>query len=435
MNYTPIFPSRLQARVMLPASKSISNRALLLCVLSGAMSSVEHVSTCDDTYVMWRALSKRSKVIDIQAAGTAMRFLTAYFAICSGEEHILTGTERMCQRPIAPLVQSLRALGANVSYVEREGFPPLYIRGCRLDGGDLCVTSDVSSQYISALLMIAPAMKQGLTLTLRGPIISRPYIEMTLSMMRSAGAVAQWVAPNVVRVEPGNYVDGKIFRVESDWSAASYWYSMVALSPDPSARVVLRQLDRESLQGDAAVQHFFRPLGVATTFDEDHQEVVLTKCAVSPEEAREVYRLNLVGQPDLAQTLVVACAMLRRPFRFEGLRSLRIKETDRMEALRAELAKFGFELGIGDDNVVSMDRFPAADDLLYMTQFPASAPHWDGRPIATYHDHRMAMAFAPAALVCPGFSIADPEVVSKSYPDFWKDIEALSGAPTPTAAP
>lgn len=435
MNYTPIFPSRLQARVMLPASKSISNRAMLLCALSGAMSSVEHVATCDDTYVMWRALSERSKVIDIQAAGTAMRFLTAYFAICSGEEHILTGTERMCQRPIAPLVQSLRALGANVSYVEREGFPPLYIRGCRLDGGDLCVTSDVSSQYISALLMIAPTMKQGLTLTLRGPIISRPYIEMTLSMMRSAGAVAQWVAPNVVRVEPGGYVDGKIFHVESDWSAASYWYSMVALSPDPAARVALRQLDRESLQGDAAVQHYFRPLGVATTFDEDHQEVVLTKCDVSPEEAREVYRLNLVNQPDLAQTLVVACAMLRRPFRFEGLRSLRIKETDRMEALRAELAKFGFELGIGDDNVLSMDRFPAADDLLYMTQFPASAPHWDGRLIATYHDHRMAMAFAPAALICPGFSIADPEVVSKSYPDFWKDIEALSGEPTPTVAP
>ena len=435
MNYTPIFPSRLQARVMLPASKSISNRAMLLCALSGAMLSVEHMATCDDTYVMWRALSERSKVVDIQAAGTAMRFLTAYFAICSGEEHILTGTERMCQRPIAPLVQSLRALGANVSYVEREGFPPLYIRGCRLDGGDLCVTSDVSSQYISALLMIAPTMKQGLTLTLRGPIISRPYIEMTLSMMRSAGAVAQWVAPNVVRVEPGSYVDGKIFHVESDWSAASYWYSMVALSPDPAARVALRQLDRESLQGDAAVQHYFRPLGVATTFDEDRQEMVLTKCDVSPEEAREVYRLNLVNQPDLAQTLVVACAMLRRPFRFEGLRSLHIKETDRMEALRAELAKFGFELGIGDDNVLSMDRFPAADDLLYMTQFPASAPHWDGRPIATYHDHRMAMAFAPAALICPGFSIADPEVVSKSYPDFWKDIEALSGEPTPTVAP
>lgn len=413
MNHTPTFPPRLACSELLPASKSISNRAMVICALSNANSGVENLATCDDTYVMWRALTRREPVIDVMAAGTAMRFLTAYFSVCNGEEHVITGTERMRQRPIAPLVEALRAVGADISYVDREGFPPLRVRGGHLDGGMLTIASDVSSQYISAILMVAPFMRQGLTLQLRGPVVSRPYIDMTLAMMQRTGVRAQWLAADMLRVEPGGYAGSTVFEVEGDWSAASYWYEMVALSPDPEARVTLRRLCRVSLQGDAAVQQLFRPLGVATTFDDDHHEVVLTKCGVPADVAASPFCADLMGCPDLAQTLVVTCAMLRRPFRFTGLQSLRIKETDRMEALRAELEKFGLTLGI------------AGDSELFMDSFPEGTPRWDGRPIATYKDHRMAMSFAPAAMLCPGLSIADPSVVSKSYPSFWKRIENL----------
>ena len=411
--YSPNLPAMLRATINLPSSKSISNRALLLCALSGPDSSVERMSNCDDTYVMWRALTQRPATVDIMAAGTAMRFMTAYFAICRGEEHTITGTERMRQRPIKVLVDALRQLGADISYMDNEGYPPLHIKGRNLQGGRISLPASVSSQYISALLLVAPTMTQGLTLELVGDIISRPYINMTVSMMRTFGADIEWTDAHTLHVAPHAYLSDVIYPVESDWSAASYWYEMMALTPDAGATITLPWLYKESLQGDSAVSRYFEPLGVHTAYDTEHELVVLTKCADALLPEGQAYELDLIGQPDLAQTLVVTCAMLRRPFRFSGLRSLRIKETDRMAALQAELAKFGIALGI------------EADDVLYIDSYADGTPRYNGQPIATYHDHRMAMAFAPAAMVCKGVQIANPEVVSKSYPRYWEDLEGL----------
>lgn len=414
MILTPHFPSVLRASIDLPSSKSLSNRALLLGALSGNGAQVERRSTCDDTCVMSHALEQRPEVVDILAAGTAMRFLTAYFAGCKGEVHTLTGTQRMKERPIGVLVEALRRLGADIQYEATEGFPPLRITGRQLQGGTLDLPADVSSQYISALLMVAPRMCEGLTLRLQGTIISRPYIDMTLQLMARFGIQAQWLNEQTLYVPAQPYATGVTYTVESDWSAASYWYEMVALTSDAEARIELPWLLKESLQGDAAVRRFFEPLGVQTTFCPERGNIVLQKNPSLLLPEGEPLVLDLINQPDLAQTLVVTCALLRRPFRFTGLRSLRIKETDRTAALAAELLKFGITLGV------------EGDDVLYISSYPTDAPCYDGTPIATYHDHRMALAFAPAALRCPGIQIADPEVVSKSYPDYWKDIASLS---------
>ncbi len=413
MTFTPHIPPRINAKIDLPSSKSLSNRAMLLCALSGVGSSAERISSCDDSYVMWRALRERPETVDIMAAGTAMRFLTAFFATCDGEEHILTGTERMRQRPIGVLVDALRSLGADIDYVERKGFPPLRIRGRELQGGSLSLPASVSSQYISALLMTAPLMRDGLRLTLEGDIISRPYILMTIEMMRTFGADVEWEDSNVIRTAHKDYSGDVIYPIESDWSAASYWYEIMAITPDANATIALPYLYKKSLQGDSRVKEFFEPLGVQTTFDEEHEQVILTKRTLTDEERRTSYELDLVDQPDLAQTLVVTCALLQRPFRFTGLRSLRIKETDRMDALRNELAKFGIKLGI------------EGDEALFIRSYD-SLPQYNGTPIATYHDHRMAMAFAPACIQFPNLLIDNPEVVSKSYPHFWDDLASLA---------
>ena len=372
------------------------------------------MSTCDDTYVMWRALRERPFEVDIMAAGTAMRFLTAFFATCSHEEHVMTGTERMRQRPIGVLVDALRQLGADISYTEHEGYPPLHVKGKQLKGGDITLPANVSSQYISALLMVAPTMTEGLTLHLVGDIISRPYINMTVEMMQTFGGKISWTDDHTLQVLPGRYADDVIYPIESDWSAASYWYEIMALTPDADACLTLPWLRTNSLQGDSEVRHLFEPLGVKTTFDEKHERAILTKSTATRLSSHEVYEQNLVNQPDLAQTLVVTCALLRQPFRFTGLQSLRIKETDRMAALQNELAKLGIALNIEGNEALSIKT--------YATQ----SPIYNGEPIATYHDHRMAMAFAPACLLCKDLKIADPEVVSKSYPRFWKDLESLN---------
>ena len=241
MRITPHYPARLRAHIDLPASKSLSNRALLLCALSGRKSRAERLSDCDDTRVMRLALDERRPEIDVMAAGTAMRFLTAGFSICKGEERMLTGTPRMRERPIGVLVDALRQLGADIDYVEREGFPPLRIRGKQLRGDCLTLPADVSSQYISALLMVGPMMEQGLTLTLKGEIISRPYMDMTLALMAHFGAKAGWRDGQTLHVAPGGYRDGTRYCVESDWSAASYWYEAVALSRDDAACVEHRK--------------------------------------------------------------------------------------------------------------------------------------------------------------------------------------------------
>ena len=413
MLFTPYIPTTFQAQLNLPGSKSLSNRALLLCALSGEHSQVTHLSNCSDTHIMQEALSTVSEIVNLGAAGTAMRFMTAYFAATPQSSHIVTGTERMKQRPIGILVDALRSLGADITYLENNGFPPLRINGRRLHGGSLTLSAGVSSQFISALLMIAPLTHEGLTLELEGNIISRPYIDMTLSLMQHFGASACWINDTTLEVQPGGYVDGTTYAVESDWSAASYWYELMAFAKDQEARLVLTGLQSNSLQGDCAVQHFYESLGVQTTYDETLPGIILTRKPTSTQPTNGIFTLDLSATPDLAQALIVTCALLRRPFRFTGLQSLRIKETDRIVALQNELRKFGIEL------------HTEGADTLTITTYAEAVPYLPTEPIATYKDHRMAMSFAPAALLFPSLTIESPEVVQKSYPDYWKNLYLL----------
>lgn len=389
---------RLRASVQLPASKSISNRALILNALSYSPYDIQNLSDCDDTEVMVKALNSDSRDFDIKAAGTAMRFLTAFLSKIVGEWTI-TGTERMKNRPIKLLVDALNLLGARIEYIEKEGYPPLRIFGSALQGGEISLAGGVSSQYISALLMIAPLMENGLTLHLEGNIISRPYINLTLQLMEQFGVKATWNG-QTIKILPQEYKPIR-FTVESDWSAASYWYSIMALSKN--AEIELLDLFKNSLQGDAAGAKLFAQLGVGTTFTD---RGVMLKYNGNVTK-KLIY--NFVNEPDLAQTFVVTCVLLNIPFRFTGLQSLKIKETDRIEALKTELRKLGYLLTDSNDSILEWNGErcePEADPI-----------------IATYEDHRMAMAFAPAALVLPkGLKVADPEVVTKSYPAYWEDL-------------
>lgn len=401
MQYLLNAPASLHATVQLPASKSISNRTLILHALSGGPTRPENLSECDDTQVMIRALDHMPDVIDIHAAGTAMRFLTAYLCVTPGT-HTITGTERMQQRPIRILVDALHTLGARIDYTGNEGFPPLRINGTQLTGSEIELAGNVSSQYISALLMIGAVLPVGLKLRLTGDIISRPYINLTLQLMHDFGAQARWTSENSISVAPSGYHDTP-FRVESDWSAASYWYQMTALATG-SPEVELLGLFANSAQGDSRGAELFARLGVQTEYTP--QGVKLRK------QGHPVVRLDedLVDIPDLAQTFVVTCCLLDVPFRFTGLQSLKIKETDRICALITELRKLGYVVHAEQDSILWWDgeRCPA-----------------DEQPgIDTYEDHRMAMAFAPACLVRPDIRINEPQVVSKSYPRYWDDLQA-----------
>lgn len=407
MQFVVSAPSSLQASIQLPASKSISNRALIIHALSRGNSLPTNLSDCDDTQVMIRALAAAPGAeIDILAAGTAMRFLTAYLSVTPGT-HVITGTQRMRQRPIRILVDALRRLGADITYVGEEGFPPLRINGRPLQGAEIELAGNVSSQYISALLMIGAVLPGGLKLKLAGDIVSRPYIDLTLRLMHDFGAHACWLGEDCILVQPDGYRDVP-FTVESDWSAASYWYQMVALSGQASAEapipacVQLKGLFAHSYQGDSRGADLFARLGVHTEFTDSG--VCLTRQGAP---ARHL-NANLVDIPDLAQTFVVTCCFLDIPFRFTGLQSLKIKETDRIAALQTELRKLGYVLHDEQDSILSWDgeRCPAEPSPV----------------IATYEDHRMAMAFAPASLVLPHICIADPHVVSKSYPGYWDDL-------------
>lgn len=382
----------------LPSSKSISNRALILNALSGSPYHVENLSNCDDTQVTLAAFQPSTHYIDIHAAGTAMRFLTAYLAGQEGEWFI-TGTARMQQRPIRLLVDALRSLGANIEYASNEGVPPLKISGKKLKGGILTLAGNVSSQYISALLMVAPYMEQGLTLTLSGEIISKPYIEMTIQLMREYGVTVDW-DETIIRIAPQQYTP-IAFQVESDWSAASYWYEMVSLIPN--SVVELFGLQNPSTQGDAKIAEFFELLGVETQYFETGIRLVYTGIR------QKRIDLDLSNQPDLAQTLVVTCSLLNIPFRFTGLQSLKIKETDRIAALKKELSKLGYAITDKNNSILEWDG---------QQKISKTVPDID-----TYDDHRMAMAFAPAAILFPELVINHPEVVSKSYPDFWNDLK------------
>lgn len=401
MNYLIKSPEAvIRASVKLPASKSISNRALILNALSYSPYRVENLSDCDDTELMVRALNSNERDFNVGAAGTTMRFLTAFLSKVVGEWTI-TGTERMKNRPIKVLVDALNAIGARIEYMEKEGYPPLRIFGSALQGGEISLPGNVSSQYISALLMIAPLTEHGVTLNLEGNIVSRPYIHITLQLMEQFGVKASW-SGNTIRVTPQEYQPIR-FTVESDWSGASYWYQIMALSK--GAEIELLGLFKDSLQGDAAGAKLFAQLGVGTTYT--NRGVSLrpngNRCG------KLVY--NFVDQPDLAQTFVVTCVLLSIPFRFTGLQSLKIKETDRIEALKAELRKLGYVLTDTNDSILEWNGERCE---------PEAHPI-----IATYEDHRMALAFAPVCLVRgEGIDIAHPEVVSKSYPYYWEDLRS-----------
>ncbi|WP_279086672.1 3-phosphoshikimate 1-carboxyvinyltransferase [Bacteroides acidifaciens] len=399
MRYRLSAPSAIKATIQLPASKSISNRALIINALAESNCIPDNLSDCDDTRVMIKALTQDEETIDIMAAGTAMRFLTAYLSVTPGER-IITGTTRMQQRPIQILVNALRELGAEISYTNNEGFPPLRIKGTELKGNEITLKGNVSSQYISALLMIAPALKNGLVLHLSGEIISRPYINLTLQLMQDFGAKAAWTSSDSISVAPQPYTSIP-FTVESDWSAASYWYQIAALSP--KTEIELLGLFRNSYQGDSRGAEVFSRLGITTEFTT--KGVKLKKTGKAPKRLEE----DFIDIPDLAQTFVVTCALMNIPFRFTGLQSLKIKETDRIAALRNELKKLGYLIEEENDSVLMWNGERCE---------PEETP-----VIATYEDHRMAMAFAPAIICHPTMQIADPQVVTKSYPGYWKDLK------------
>ena len=400
-------PQRVKGEVRLPSSKSICNRALIINSLAGNDEMPQNLSDCDDTRVMVDWLTSRPDVIDIGAAGTAMRFSTALLAVTKGT-HVITGTERMKNRPVSVLVDALRQLGADVRYVEKDGFPPLSVTGNeKLPGGDIELSGSVSSQYVSALLMIAPVMSNGLRLVLQGNVVSRPYIDMTISLMSEFGADVRWETANSIVVRPVAYKKRQYY-VESDWSAASYWYEMTALTKDLDVEITLPGLHKKSLQGDSKVADLFGQLGVETSYSDEG--VTLRKCA------RKTDRLeyDFVEIPDLAQTFVVTCCMLGIPFHFTGLQSLKIKETDRIEALKCELRKLGYLIQDSNDSELSWNGEKCDAQ---------AAPAID-----TYEDHRMAMAFAPCALCLGEININNPQVVSKSYPGYWDDLKSVGFA-------
>ena len=400
-------PGQLRYSVKLPASKSISNRALVIHALSGGQVIPENLSDCDDTEVIIRALRERPHDIDIKAAGTAMRFMTALLSVREGEEHLLTGTERMKHRPIEVLVDALRVLGADITYTEEEGYPPLIIRGRSLEGGLLEVPGNISSQYISALLMIGPTLKEGLTLRLTGNIISRPYIDLTLWMMREFGANAEWSDYETIVVNPTPYQE-RAYHIENDWSAASYWYEMMALSKGKEDEIQLEGLMDGSKQGDSSVRYIFSLLGVKSTFATTQSGVPTTVTLRHSGHCVPRLEYDFKNAPDLAQTFVVCCALMDVPFHFRGLSTLKIKETDRIEALKKEMRKLGYVIHDANNSelIWNGERCePALDD-----------------GIDTYEDHRMALAFAPAALRIEGLRINNPQVVTKSYPTYWEHL-------------
>jgi 3-phosphoshikimate 1-carboxyvinyltransferase len=398
----------LHGKIQLPASKSESNRALLIQALSKEKITLHHLSEANDTVLLQGLLHAPEKEINAEDAGTVMRFLTAYFSL-TNQPRILTGTERMCQRPIGILVEALRELGAGINYLDKEGFPPLEILEFKLKfsgKAKVKLRGDVSSQYISALLLCAPALPGGLELELEGKIASRPYIDMTLALMREFGVEAAFEG-NKIALAAQQYKGGA-FAVEADWSAASYWYSMVALAKE--AEILLLGLKENSLQGDSQVAELMKMFGVKTTFLPEG--ALLTKTA----DLVEKVAIDFSDIPDLAQSFAVLAAAKNVELEMTGLESLRIKETDRIAALQHELAEIGTTLEETEPGTFLVKN----DSAKVERGFESLLLH--DIQIKTYHDHRMAMAFAPLALL-DQVEIEAPEVVRKSYPDFWVELE------------
>lgn len=400
--------SNLKSEISITGSKSETNRLLLLKALFPNLV-LENTSNSDDSEVMLKVLkdfhlpSSNSKLFDIHHAGTAMRFLTAYFAIQEENEVVLTGSSRMKERPIQILVNALNQLGAEISYVENEGFPPIKIKGKKITKNKVSLPANVSSQYISALLLIAPKLENGLELTLEGEITSVPYIKMTLALLNEIGVETSF-EKNIIKVNPKPNTQNPIpLTIESDWSSASYWYSIIALS-EIGTTITLLSYTKNSLQGDAVLAEIYEDFGVETVFN-SNKSITITKTESYTIEYAEY---NLQNSPDIAQTIAVTCFGLGFECHFTGLHTLKIKETDRLEALKNELTKLGAEVSITNDSLTILSSKGINENV----------------SIATYQDHRMAMAFAPLALKVP-IIIENAEVVSKSYPTFWDDLKKI----------
>lgn len=391
-----------QSSIQITGSKSESNRLLLLQALFPGIA-IENVSNSDDSQLMTKALNSSEELIDIHHAGTAMRFLTAYYSIQEGRETILTGSKRMKERPVKVLVDALRNLGADISYLENDGFPPLKILGKQLTKSEVSLKANVSSQYISALLLIASRLKNGLKLTLEGKITSVPYIKMTLALLNEIGVKTSF-DDNVISVSPKNQhpTTHEKLVVESDWSSASYFYSIIALS-DVGTEIKLSSYKQNSLQGDSVLAEIYKALGVKTTFSSN--TVTLLK---ENNSDLKILEFDLANAPDIAQTIAATCFGLGIGCDLTGLHTLKIKETDRLEALKTELSKLGADIEVTDKSL----HLKPSENIK------------KGIAIDTYHDHRMAMAFAPLALK-KDIIINEAGVVSKSYPDFWKDLESI----------
>ena len=393
--------------IKITGSKSETNRLLLLQALYPNLV-LDNTSNSDDSEVMLKALQNsqlltpNSQLIDVHHAGTAMRFLTAYFSIQEEKEVVLTGSSRMKERPIKILVDALNQLGAEISYEENEGFPPIRIKGKKLTQNKVSLPANVSSQYISALLLIAPKLENGLELTLEGEITSVPYIKMTLTLLNEIGVKTSFVG-NKISVKPQFTIHNSQFTIESDWSSASYWYSIVALS-EIDFQVTLFSYKINSLQGDSALANIYQDFGVETVFNEDNS-ITITK---TKNHQLSIVNYQLNNCPDIAQTITVTCFGLGIGCDLTGLHTLKIKETDRLEALKIELTKLGATISVTNESLTLVASNHINENIA----------------IDTYQDHRMAMAFAPLALKI-SLTINQAEVVSKSYPDFWEDLKII----------
>jgi len=389
--------------INLPASKSISNRALIINALNYSPFPLHNLSDSDDTKVLAAALNSNSNKFNIGHAGTAMRFLTAFLAKVVGEWEI-TGSERMQKRPIGILADALIQLGARIEYKQNEGYPPLKIFGSHLKGKTIELDGSISSQYISALLLIAPTIENGLTLKLSGTITSRSYILLTLELMGKFSIQYQWKNNEIIIPEQHYFpID---FTIEADWSGASYWYQLLALAE--TGDILLRNLQLKSLQGDAEIANWFEQFGVSST-QKENGVLLSKKEEINPKKLT----LNFIENPDIAQTMACLCVAKKIPFRFTGLKTLKIKETNRILALQNELTKFGAKLSEPEFGALAWN---GEIDTTTINKIPT---------INTYHDHRMALAFAPMALCGLQFNIEDPMVITKSYPGFWEDLKMI----------
>ena len=387
--------------LQITGSKSEANRLLILQALYPSIT-IENISNSDDSQLMQKALTSDELEVDIHHAGTAMRFLTAYFAVKEDRETILTGSKRMKERPIKILVEALQQLGCDISYENEEGYPPIRIKGKKPESNTVSLQANVSSQYISALMLIAASLPDGLEIALEGKVTSIPYINMTLSLLNDAGIKGSF-EENVIKIPSVEDIAPKTIVVESDWSSASYFYSIIALSADHTS-VTIGSYKEKSYQGDSSLVEIYKNLGVQTTFQ--NNTITLTKLPDTKVNFPET--LDLSNSPDIAQTIAVTCFGLGIACHLTGLHTLKIKETDRLEALKTEIEKLGGVVDITEEALTLNPRVDIKEDVM----------------ISTYHDHRMAMAFAPLALRT-SLRIEDANVVSKSYPDFWKDLKTL----------